>query len=172
MEAPLRRFANLAMRPAMAAVAWSGLGMRWHHARLRGPVPWAQAELSSVPRRCCRRGLFAPLGIGVTLAVLRFVVAHVFILIGLVTYFSLLAGGPRLFRPPGTGTSNLLVLRLAVMRPTWIDAQWLMSRLWGLLTATARGPLGPGVDAPLRRSTVLAMQPGMAAVAWFGFGMR
>ncbi len=63
--APLRRYTDLAKRPAIAAVAGFGFGMRWHHARLRGPVPWALAERTLVPRRCCRKGYFALLGIGV-----------------------------------------------------------------------------------------------------------
>jgi hypothetical protein len=154
----------------MAAVAWFGLGMWWHHARLRWPVPWALAELTSVPRRCCRKGHLAPLGIGVTLAVLRLAVTIGFILGGLTTRHLPAAGSSPRLRPPAPGAPTFFVYGL-IMAFSW-TALWLTSLYWELQTAAARGPLRPGVDAPLRRRTDLAMRPAMAAVAWSGFGMR
>ncbi len=134
-------------------------------------MPWALAELTLVARRCCRRGHLAPLGIGVTWTVLRLAVALVFILVGSATYLSSVAGRLLQLRPPGMGTVTFSVFGRVLMTPIRNDVQLLTSHFWDLLTATARGPLRPGVDAPLRRYTDLAMRPFMAAAAWFGLGM-
>ncbi len=37
--APMRRCTTHSMRPLRAAVAWSGIGMRWRRGRLGGPAP-------------------------------------------------------------------------------------------------------------------------------------
>ncbi len=65
----LRSYTVLAMQPFWAAAARLGTGMLWPHARLGGPVPWAPATLTMVPRRCHYGVPLRPRGIGVFLFV-------------------------------------------------------------------------------------------------------
>ncbi len=172
MAAPLRRYTDLAMRPAMAAAAWFGFGRWWHHARLWRPVPWALADRTLVPRRCYREGHLAPLGIGETWTVLSFINATTII------FGTMLADTWRSTRGLMQRCHSEIwilahvVLGLILMVLVRRDTQCATSFLRDLLMAISCGPPRSGVGAPMRRHTDPAMRPVMAAVAWLGLGMR
>ncbi len=158
----------------MAAVARFGFGMRWLRAHLRWPVPWASAEWTWAPRRYHQDGSRAHLGIGVTWAFLSFTVA-LMITLGTMMVDNCKRLQRRMrCRHPANGTpDSVAFVAIGYVSVTLArdNAHYVTTLVRHSPTATTRGPLSCGVEAPLRRYTDLAMWPAMAAVAWFGFGM-
>ncbi len=185
--APMRRCTTHSMRPLRAAVAWSGVGMRWRRGRLGRPTPRAPfCPSMDIPcvlimiycayghwRHRSRLSLRAPSmttcsspisadGPGVTWSeeVRRCHGADL---------------GRRRIGTPLSQACLLFVVMMSVL------CRWEESRTYSFAQmrpsplrddAAMPGSRWLAVVAPMRRYTLHSMRPSRAAVVWHGLGMR